>query len=114
MRRQARTARIINQVVDTPWVDKATERGTIEVAAESQQDCAMARYQSFLGKHVHVLYRAGDVQLSASGALASDSGASVYVEDRFLDSGKEKIIRVEIPYGFLISLEEKPPHTSKA
>jgi hypothetical protein len=55
-----------------------------------------------------VLYRAGDVQLSASGALASDSGASVYVEDRFMDSGKEKIIRVEIPYGFVISLEEKP------
>ena len=70
----------------------------------------MSRYHSLLGKHVHVLYRAGDVQLSASGALASDSGASVYVEDRFMDGGgKEKIIRVEIPYGFLISLEEKPP-----
>jgi hypothetical protein len=29
------------------------------------------------------------------------------VEDRFVDSGTEKILRVEIPYGFLISLEEK-------
>ncbi len=91
------------------FTDRDTERGTIETPQGYRQNCVMSRYHSLLGKYVHVLYRAGDVQLSASGALASDSGASVYVEDRFVDSGKEKIIRVEIPYGFLISLEEKPP-----
>jgi hypothetical protein len=64
----------------------------------------MGRYSSLDGKRVEALYRAGDIQLSAIGTLVSDSGKSIFVEERFLQNGKQKTMRVEIPYGFIIRL----------
>jgi hypothetical protein len=66
----------------------------------------MGRYQSLVGKKVEAHYRAGDLQLSATGTLASDSGKSIFLEDRFTQAGKEKTLRVEIPYQYLITIEE--------
>jgi hypothetical protein len=66
----------------------------------------MGHYQSLIGKRVEAHYRAGDLQLSAIGTLVSDSGTSVFLEDRFTQSGKEKTLRVEIPYQYLIAMEE--------
>jgi hypothetical protein len=66
----------------------------------------MGRYQSLVGKRVEAHYRAGDMQLSAAGTLVSDSGKSLFLEDRFMQAGKEKTLRVEIPYQYLIAIEE--------
>ncbi len=74
----------------------------------------MGRYQSLVGKRVEAHYRAGDLQLSATGTLVSDSGESVFLEDRFIQSGKEKTLRVEIPYQYLIAMEESKPVSSGA
>ncbi|HYL69299.1 MAG TPA: hypothetical protein VEX69_09035 [Candidatus Limnocylindria bacterium] len=75
----------------------------------------MARYESLVGKRVEAQYRAGEIQLSAIGILTSDSGNSVIVEDRFSAGGKDKTMRVEIPYDYLLRLAEaKPNPTSPA
>ncbi|MGH9740170.1 MAG: hypothetical protein ACRD4X_16540 [Candidatus Acidiferrales bacterium] len=64
------------------------------------------RYAALLGKHVEAHYRAGDVYLSAVGALVTDNGKSISIEERFSQSGKEKILRVEIPYDYIVRLVE--------
>jgi hypothetical protein len=66
----------------------------------------MARYKSLVGKRVEAQYRAGEIQLSAIGTLISDSGKSVILEDRFSAGGKDKTMRVEIPYEYLVHLVE--------
>jgi hypothetical protein len=66
----------------------------------------MARYESLVGKRVEARYRAGEIHLSAIGTLISDSGKSVILEDRFSAGGKDKTMRVEIPYEYLIRLAE--------
>ena len=66
----------------------------------------MARYESLVGKRVEAQYRAGEIQLSAVGTLISDSGRSVILEDRFSAGGKDKTMRVEIPYEYLVQLVE--------
>jgi len=66
----------------------------------------MARYESLVGKRVEAQYRAGEIQLSAIGTLISDSGKSVILEDRFSAGGKDKTMRVEIPYEYLVHLAE--------
>jgi hypothetical protein len=66
----------------------------------------MARYESLVGKRVEAQYRAGEIQLSAIGTLISDSGKSVILEDRFSGGGKDKTMRVEIPYEYLVHLAE--------
>ncbi len=66
----------------------------------------MARYESLVGKRVEAQYRAGEIQLSAIGTLISDSGKSVILEDRFSAGGKDKTMRVEIPYEYLVRLAE--------
>jgi hypothetical protein len=68
----------------------------------------MLKYQKYVGKSVEAHYRAGDLQLSVSGILAADSGKSVFVEDRFVQHGKEKTLRVEIPYQYLSYIDERP------
>jgi hypothetical protein len=63
-------------------------------------------YTSLLGKRVEAHYRASDLHLSAVGTLITDSGKSIVLEERFLQNGKEKIMRVEIPYPYVIRVVE--------
>lgn len=58
-------------------------------------------------------YRAGDIQLSAVGTLASDSGKSIFLEDHFTQNGKDKTVRIEIPYESLIRLGEARPEPAR-
>jgi hypothetical protein len=64
-------------------------------------------YTHLLGKRVEARYRAGELRLSAVGNLVSDSGTSVSIEDRFMQNGREKKMRVEIPYHHIFAIEEK-------
>jgi len=68
----------------------------------------MARYSSFLGRKVEVQYRAGDILLPASGTLVADSGRSIFLEQMFEQRGQHRHFRWEIPYQYLIRIEEKP------
>ncbi|MGB0034749.1 MAG: hypothetical protein WBP79_04660, partial [Candidatus Acidiferrales bacterium] len=62
----------------------------------------MESYSSLVGKRVEAHYRAGDMNLSAIGILESDSGKSIFLEERFTQGGREKKMRVEIPYECII------------
>jgi hypothetical protein len=66
----------------------------------------MARYSELVGKRVEAHYRAGDLQLSTIGTLASDTGKTIFVQERFASGGKEKTMRVEIPYSYVIRVVE--------
>jgi len=68
----------------------------------------MARYSFFLGRRVQVQYRAGDILLPASGIFVADSGRSIFLEQNFEQRGKHGHFRWEIPYQFLVRIEEKP------
>jgi len=73
----------------------------------------MVRYASLVGKRVEAQYRAGDIQLAAVGTLASDSGKSLFIEDHFTQGGKEKTVRIEIPYEYLIRIGEARPEPAR-
>lgn len=66
----------------------------------------MARYTAIVGKRVEVHYRAGDLQLSTAGTLESDTGKAIFVQEHFSSGGKEKTMRVEIPYAYVIRVVE--------
>ena len=66
----------------------------------------MARYTVLVGKRVEARYRAGELQLSTMGTLASDTGKAIFVQERFSSGGKEKTMRVEIPYAYVIRVVE--------
>ncbi|HEV2288248.1 MAG TPA: hypothetical protein VGR81_04775 [Candidatus Acidoferrales bacterium] len=66
----------------------------------------MSKFASFLGKRVEVSYRAGEIHMNAIGTLVVDSGQSIRVEDRFEQSGREKTVRVEIPYPVIVRVRE--------
>jgi hypothetical protein len=68
----------------------------------------MARYSGFLGRRVEVHYRAGDVLLPASGTFVADSGRSIFLEQSLVQRGQQRHFRWEIPYQFIVRLEEKP------
>jgi hypothetical protein len=68
----------------------------------------MARYSAFLGRKVEVQYRAGDILLPASGTFVADSGRSIFLEQHFEQKGHQKHFRWEIPYQYIVRLEEKP------
>ncbi|MGH9741080.1 MAG: hypothetical protein ACRD51_01885 [Candidatus Acidiferrum sp.] len=68
----------------------------------------MARYSAFLGRKVEVQYRAGDILLPASGTFVADSGRSIFLEQSFEQRGSQRIFRWEIPYQYIVRLEEKP------
>jgi hypothetical protein len=68
----------------------------------------MARYSAYLGRNVEVQYRAGDILLPASGILVADSGRSIFLEQNFEQRGQHKHFRWEIPYQYLVRIEEKP------
>ncbi|HEY2546092.1 MAG TPA: hypothetical protein VGI46_08510 [Candidatus Acidoferrum sp.] len=67
----------------------------------------MARYSTFLGRRVEVQYRAGDILLPASGTFVADSGRSIFLEQHFEQRGTQKHFRWEIPYQYIVRLEEK-------
>src|SRR5260370_3586868 len=67
----------------------------------------MARYSGLLGRRVEVHYRAGDILLPASGTLVADSGRSIFLEQSLVQRGQPKYFRWEIPYQFIVRLEEK-------
>lgn len=64
----------------------------------------MERYSALVGKRVEAHYRTGDIHLSAVGVLVSDTGKSVFLEERFSQGGKDKTIRVEIPYEYVLRI----------
>ena len=72
----------------------------------------MGRYAALVGKRVEAHYRAGDIHLSAVGTLATDTGKAVFIEERFAQGGKNKAMRVEIPYEYVVRIteaREEPP-----
>lgn len=74
----------------------------------------MARYSAFLGRRVEVQYRAGDILLPASGTFVADSGRSIFLEQHFEQRGSEKHFRWEIPYQYIVRLEEKAEPSAEA
>jgi len=74
----------------------------------------MARYSAFLGRHVEVQYRAGEILLPASGTFVADSGRSIFLEQNFEQRGQHKHFRWEIPYQYLVRIEEKPDSGASA
>ena len=68
----------------------------------------MARYSAFLGRKVEVQYRAGDILLPASGIFVADSGRSIFLEQNFEQRGQHKHFRWEIPYQYLVRIDEMP------
>jgi hypothetical protein len=74
----------------------------------------MARYSAFLGRRVEVQYRAGDILLPASGIFVADSGRSIFLEQQFEQRGQHRHFRWEIPYQYLIRIEEKPDSGASA
>jgi hypothetical protein len=74
----------------------------------------MARYSAFLGRRVEVQYRAGDILLPASGIFVADSGRSIFLEQNFEQKGQHKHFRWEIPYQYLVRIEEMPDSGSSA
>jgi hypothetical protein len=66
----------------------------------------MSKFLPLLGKRVEVNYRAGEVHMTAIGTLAVDSGQSIRLEDRFEQSGREKTMRMEIPYPSIVRVRE--------
>jgi hypothetical protein len=82
--------------------------------AATETDNSMARYSAFLGRRVEVQYRAGDILLPASGTFVADSGRSIFLEQHFEQRGSEKHFRWEIPYQYIVRLEEKAEPTEAA
>ena len=74
----------------------------------------MARYSAFLGRRVEVQYRAGDLLLPASGIFVADSGRSIFLEQQFEQRGQHRHFRWEIPYQYLVRIEEKPDSGASA
>src|SRR6266481_5861667 len=74
----------------------------------SETEYRMARYSAFLGRRVEVQYRAGEILLPASGTFVADSGRSIFLEQNFEQRGQHKHFRWEIPYQYIVRLEEKP------
>jgi len=75
----------------------------------------MATFTSLVGKRVEVNYRAGDIRMTATGTLSIDTGEFIRLEDRFSHLGREKTVRLEIPYPSLvrirqISTQAEPSH----
>jgi len=63
---------------------------------------------------VEVQYRAGDILLPASGTFVADSGRSIFLEQNFEQRGQHKHFRWEIPYQYLVRIQEKPDSGASA
>jgi flagellar basal body rod protein FlgG len=64
------------------------------------------RYAALVGKRVEAYYRAGEVHMSAVGTLVTDSGKSICIEENFSQLGRNKLLRVDIPYDYIIRVVE--------
>ena len=73
----------------------------------------MARYSGFLGRRVEVHYRAGDIVMPASGTFVADSGRSIFLEQSISQRGQPRHFRWEIPYQYIVRLEEKREEKSE-
>lgn len=69
--------------------------------------CSMARYSALVGRSVDVQYRAGDICLPASGTLVADSGRSIFLEQHFEQRGQQTNFRWEVPYAYVVRIEER-------
>ncbi len=69
----------------------------------------MRRYESFIGKRVEARYRAGYAYHIAIGTLTIDNGSSIFIEEHFTQNDKRKMLRVEVPYEYILSVVELPP-----
>jgi hypothetical protein len=74
----------------------------------SETACPMSHYAPLLGKKVEAHYRASDLNLLAVGTLVADTGSSIFIEDRFTQNGREKKMRLEIPYPHVHRIYERP------
>jgi hypothetical protein len=74
----------------------------------------MVRYSDFLGRRVQVHFRAGTIVLPASGTFVADSGRSIFLEQHIEQRGQRKYFRWEIPYQYIVRLEEQPETVSPA
>lgn len=55
---------------------------------------------------MEVYYRAGGMQLPATGTLAADSGKSIFLEEHFGQQQQVRTFRWEIPYESIVRLTE--------
>lgn len=69
----------------------------------------MPAFSSLIGKRVEVSYRVGEIHLAVTGNLSLDSGQCIRIEDRYSRSGREKTIRLEIPYSSIVRVREVAP-----
>jgi len=81
---------------------------TIELTV-ANTSMSMARYSLLLGRSVEVHYRAGDICLPAVGTLVADSGRSIFLEQHYEQRGQQKNFRWEVPYQYIVRIEERPP-----
>src|SRR5262249_6046236 len=81
---------------------------------DSDTEDSMALYSAFLGRKVEVQYRAGDILLPASGTFVADSGRSIFLEQNLELRGQHKHFRWEIPYQYIVKIEQKPDTEVKA
>jgi len=72
------------------------------------------RYSGLVGQRVEAYYRAGGVPLSASGLLVSDNGSAISIEEILSTDGRDKIVRVEIPYDCVIRLSPAADKSPKS
>jgi len=68
----------------------------------------MAQYSGLIGRRIVVTYRVGDILLPATGNLAADSGKSIFLEESYKQQGNLKTFRWEIPYAYIVELNECP------
>jgi hypothetical protein len=87
---------------------------TIDQGTFADETVRMARYSAFLGRKVEVHYRAGDICLPASGMFVADSGRSIFLEQRFDQRGTQKTFRWEVPYQYIIRIDELPSESAAA
>ena len=80
---------------------------TIDHGTSAPETGGMARYSAFLGHTVDVQYRAGDVCLPASGTFVADSGRSIFLEQRFDQRGMQRTFRWEVPYQYIVRIEQQ-------
>lgn len=76
----------------------------------------MERYPNLVGKRVEAHYRAGDIELSVEGNLVSDSGKALFIEERNSQGGRQRTMRMEIPYEYIVRVLEQfdPAQTNPA
>ena len=71
----------------------------------------MGRYTLFVGRRVEAQYRTANIHQRSVGRLVADTGEAVTIEEHFSQGGRNKTMRVEIPYEYVIRIVEAPNST---